>query len=112
MPNGNNYVWGFKAAVNKSSSGGLNVTDWQAGDAYGIEIARYDLPKGYIFGSSEPKGDGLVAAGEVHFDPEKSTPTMSESVQISAMRPGKSGALTPKKVETVDSKMLDDSTKN
>ena len=42
--NGNNYRWGRRI-----KSGRVN---WKIGDAYGVEIATLDLPKGYIFGDS------------------------------------------------------------
>jgi len=108
VPNGNNYVWGFEE---KSGSGGsLAASSWGVGDPYGVEIARIDLPKGYIFGTSAPSSDRLQSASvrEVHFDPEKFEPTPTPgSVPISLMRP--SGAtFSPKSVGTVDSGMLRD----
>ena len=109
VDNGNDYVWGF--AVSSSSSGGSLSTDsWAAGDPYGVEIARIDLPKGYIFGSSAPSGDRLVSASvkEVHFNPETFEPKPSGSVPVYAMRPSSGGAYSPKHVGDVKSNMLDD----
>ena len=107
--NGNNYVWGF--AVSTSSSGGDLGTDaWEAGDPYGVEIARIDLPRGYIFGNSAPSSDTLESASvkEVHFDPEEFEPSMTPgNVPVSAMRPA-GVTYSPKSIGTVDSSMLDD----
>ena len=108
--NGNNYVWGFKES--KSTSGGrlrVKDSDWMVGDAYGIELARLDLPKGYIFGNSAPTGNKLVAASvkAVHFDPDDDPPKMSTSVPVYAMRPGGKGLYRPKEVDTITKDMLD-----
>ena len=107
--NGNNYVWGFKAS-SSASGGNLNTTSWEVGDPYGVEIARIDLPKGYIFGTSAPSGNKLDPASvkEVFFDPEDLTPAPSASVPVSAMRPTAGGAYRPKLVGTVTATMLKD----
>ena len=107
--NANNYVWGF-AASTSGSGASLTTASWQAGDPYGVEIARLDLPKGYIFGTSLPSGNKLVAASikEVSFDPEELTPLFSGNVPISAMRPMAGGTVGPKLVDTVTSSMLKD----
>ena len=101
--NGNNYVWGFKP------KNGLSL-NWHSGDPYGVEIARLDLPKGYLFGTSVPSGNKLVAATikEVSFDPEDPLPSFSGNVPISALRPMAGGAVGPKLVDTVTSSMLKD----
>ena len=107
--NGNNYVWGFKERP--GSGGGLSAASWEVGDPYGIEIARLDLPKGYIFGTSAPNSEKLVSASvkEVFFDPDDPTPSMSPgSVPISAMRPSSAGTYRPKLVGTVTANMLKD----
>ena len=107
--NGNNYIWGF-AASSASSGGNLSTDSWLAGDPYGVEIARIDLPKGYIFGSSAPNSDTLVSASDkaVNFDPEDFEPKPSPGrVQVSAMRPSGS-TYSPKSIGTVDASMLDD----
>ena len=104
--NGNNYVWGFAASTESGSEGQLRTDSWSAGDPYGIEIARVDLPKGYIFGNSKPESDTLESASvkAVNFDPEEFEPKPKPaSVQVSAVRQG-----DVKKVSTVDSSMLDD----
>ncbi len=107
--NGNNYVWGF-AASTSSSGGNLSTDSWLAGDPYGVEIARIDLPKGYIFGNSAPNSDTLVSASvpAVNFDPEdfKPGPTPGR-VPVSVMRPSGS-TYSPKSIVTVDASMLDD----
>ncbi len=106
VDNGNNYVWGFKASKS-GNGGGLSVDSWKVGDPYGIEIARVDLPKGYIFGNSPPSGYKLKSAGTVSFKvPNASSEGLP--VQISAMRPAGGGGLKAKDVGAVSSKMLDD----
>ena len=107
--NGNNYVWGFEAS-SSSSGGSLGTDSWEAGDPYGVEIARIDLPRGYIFGSSPPSSDTLVSASvrAVTFDPEEFDPNPKPgSVPVSAMRPSGT-TYSPKTIGTVDSSMLDD----
>ena len=108
VPNGNNYVWGFEAS--SGGGGSLSVGAWEVGDPYGVEIARIDLPKGYIFGSSAPSSDKLTSASvkEVHFDPKEFKPKVSGTVQVYAMRPSSGGAYTPKHVGDVKNNMLDD----
>lgn len=110
VENGNNFVWGFKPST--SGSGGLNTAQWSVGDPYGIEIARFDLPKGYIFGTSVPRDNKLSAAGEVSFNPEDATPSMSQPVQISIMRQGKDGKPSPVKLDPITSSMLRDDANN
>ena len=113
VPNGNNYVWGFKVSTAGGSSG-LDGTSWHAGDPYGVEIARFDLPVGYIFGTKAPSDNKLEAASvkEVSFDPHELSPRPSHEPEVSAMRPNASGRLVPKKVDTVTERMLRDDTNN
>ena len=109
VDSGNNYVWGFKASTS-GSGGGLGVDSWKVGDPYGTEIARIDLPKGYIFGSSAPSGTKLVSASvkAVYFDAEDLNPSPSASVPVSAIRPAAGGTFAVKTVGTVTKSMLDD----
>ena len=107
--NGNNYVWGFKERT--GAGGGLGAASWEVGDPYGVEIARLDLPKGYIFGTNPPRDEKLTSATpkEVFFDPDELSPSMSPgSVQISLMRPSQGGMLKPHPVGTISSSMLKD----
>ena len=109
VENGNNYVWGFEAS-SSGSGGRLSVTQWKIGDPYGVEIARIDLPKGYIFGSSAPNSDKLTAATikAVSFNPREFEPhPQPGTVPIYAMR-SSGTALTPKPVGNVTPTMLDD----
>ena len=106
--NGNNYVWGFKERT--GAGGGLGAASWEVGDPYGVEIARLDLPKGYIFGTNPPRDEKLTSATpkEVFFDPDELSPSMSPgSVQISLMRPSQGGP-KPHPVGTISSSMLKD----
>ena len=102
----NAVIWGFKAA-----SG--SIGDWKVGDPYGIEIARIDLPRGYIFGSSPPTGNKPKAASvaAVNFDPEDSEPKMSASVPICAMRAAVGGTFSAKAIGTITAEMLKDTFK-
>ena len=109
--NGNNYVWGFKPSTS-GAGGNLNMSQWKVGDPYGVEIARFDLPKGYIYGATAPRDNKLSAAGEVSFSPEDATPKMSKEVQIYAMRQGKDGRPAPKQVGSVKADMLKDDANN
>lgn len=109
VDNGNDFVWGF-AASTSSSGGSLSTDSWEAGDPYGVEIARIDLPKGYIFGKTAPSSDTLESASvkAVNFDPEEFEPKPTPgSVPVSAMRPSGS-TYSPKLIGTVDASMLDD----
>ena len=98
---GNNYVWGFEITGGSAS--------WDVGDPYGVEIARIDLPKGYIFGSRKPNSDRLESASdkEVHFSPLEFEPRMSGNVQISAMRQ-RGTEFREERVDVVNNNMLDD----
>ncbi len=57
--NGNDQRWGLPIHPRNT---GLGLNDWHIGDAYGVEIARLELPKGYIFGSAVPTGVELTPA--------------------------------------------------
>ena len=101
---GNNSVYGFVAA-----SGGYD--NWKVGDAYGMEIARVDLPKGYIFGKSAPSdGSRFYAASvaAVTFNLENRDVPMSQDVPVSVMRPDANGDYKPRTVATITKSMLDD----
>ena len=63
--NGNNAVWGMK-----TENGGLPASAWNIGDAYGVEIVRIDLPKGYIFGKKPPEEKELELAADTYFLPD------------------------------------------
>ena len=108
VPNGNNYVWGFAPSVS-SSGGGLSTESWEAGDPYGVEIARVDLTQGYIFGTSKPdiSSDNTLEPASipaVNFDPEEFEPQPKPgSVPVSMIWQG-----TEKVISTIDSSMMDD----
>lgn len=110
VENGNNYVWGFAASSAGGSGASLSVGSWQVGDPYGVEIARIDLPKGYIFGSSPPSDDKLKAATikAVSFNPAEFEPRPNPgTVPIYLMRPSGS-TFTPSHVGDVTFNMLSD----
>ena len=104
----NDRVWGFQIM-----GGGLGANEWNAGDAYGVEIVRIDLPKGYIFGSKAPKGKGMELVAEAHFSPDdldgKLRPTLKgDEVVISLVQNAISGSSRVTEVGKVSSKMLRD----
>ncbi len=98
----NDKVWGFMMEGGKQ--------EWSVGDAYGVEIARIDLPRGYIFGSSTPNGEGYKDASdaEVHFEPSGVSAAGGVSVSISGVRPAKNGKFRVDPVGKVTGSMLDD----
>ena len=70
--NGNAYRWGLPFHVKND---GLTVGEWHAGDAYGMAIAEFTLPKNYIFGKSVPQDTKLTPANPsaLVFWPDKVT---------------------------------------
>jgi hypothetical protein len=51
-PNGNAYRWGLPF---HQANNGIGKSEWKIGDAYGMEIASFTLPKNYIFGKKAPQ---------------------------------------------------------
>ena len=98
----NDKVWGFLMKGGKQ--------EWDVGDAYGVEIARIDLPKGYIFGTSAPSGNGLKDASdaEVHFEASGASAAGGVSVSVSGVRPAKNGKYRVDLVGKVTGNMLED----
>lgn len=98
----NDKVWGFIMKGGKQ--------EWSVGDAYGVEIARIDLPKGYIFGTSAPSGNGLKDASdaEVHFEASGASAAGGVSVSVSGVRPAKNGKYRVDLVGKVTGNMLED----
>jgi len=98
----NDKVWGFIIKGGKQ--------EWSVGDAYGVEIARIDLPKGYIFGTSAPSGNGLKDASdaEVHFEASGASAAGGVSVSVSGVRPAKNGKYRVDLVGKVTGNMLED----
>ena len=47
---------------------------WQVGDPYGVEVASFQLPYGYIFGTSVPTDDQLQLVETAVFVPDESNP--------------------------------------
>lgn len=83
--NGNNYRWGRRITDK-------NGVQWEIGDAYGVEIATLDLPKGYIFGSQEPNSLKIKSVNSLSFSPSGAqSPTeyvlnLKNPVSVSAFR--------------------------
>ncbi len=84
--NGNNVRWGFKFKEQGQAS-------WQVGDAYGVEIASLQLPKGYIFGDHAPNSTKIEPVKSLSFNPADVTSVsaydfkLNNTVKISAYRP-------------------------
>lgn len=83
--NGNNQRWGRRITDK-------NGVQWKIGDAYGVEIATLDLPKGYIFGSQEPNSLKIKSVNSLSFSPSGAqSPTeyvmnLKNPVSVSAFR--------------------------
>ena len=60
--NGNNHRWGHRIVDR-------NGITWKIGDAYGVEIATLDLPRGYIFGNQEPSSMKIKSLNSLAFSP-------------------------------------------
>ena len=60
--NGNNVRWGHRI----KQSGGIT---WKAGDAYGMEIGKLDLPKGFFYGTQAANSTKIDSAGALTFRP-------------------------------------------
>ncbi len=86
FPNGNNMRWGFKIKEQGQAQ-------WKVGDAYGVEIASLQLPKGYIFGDQAPHSTEIVPVKSLSFNPaDISSMTrydfpLNNTVKVSAFRP-------------------------
>lgn len=65
--NGNGSRFGRRIAQGNT---GLTASKWQIGDAYGVEIASLDLPRGYIFGSQEPGSMKIDSLESLAFSPD------------------------------------------
>ena len=94
-------------AFQVSDAGGV---DWKTGMAYGFEFAQIQLPVGFIFGNSysQTTSDPIKNAGTIVFRPGLNQGSGSSSggtvgrstVVVYALRPGSSGMLEAKKVDT------------
>ena len=84
-PNGNNQRWGHRVKQN-------NGITWKPGDAYGMEIGRLELPKGYLYGSREANSTKIESAGALVFRPSDLASSdayemgLSQTITISAFR--------------------------
>ncbi len=105
---GNNQRWGFGF---HSKNDGLGSSGWNVGDAYGMEIASLQLPKGYIFGNNAPKSTRIESERSMtlYFNPSKVSNEnkyefdINSSIKISAYRP--KGLV---QVDTIDKSDLKD----
>ena len=68
--NANSYRFGRRIS---DDNDGLSLSEWKVGDAYGVEIATLDLPKGYIFGSQAPNSTKIVSVDALSFHPDMQT---------------------------------------
>jgi len=60
--NGNDFRWGFSF---HAQNDGLGEGGWRIGDAYGAQFGDFDLPRGFIFGTSAPQDNGEMRAASV-----------------------------------------------
>lgn len=96
-------------AYRLTDAGGVT---WRPGMAYGFEFAHIVLPRGYIFGTSysPSSANPVQEVGAIAFDVGLNVGSgttgglMSRrSITVSALLPGQSGALEPKKIgDTAD----------
>jgi len=65
----NFYRWGLPF---HQKNDGISPSEWRNGDAYGMSIAEFTLPKNYIFGKSVPSDTKMKAAepGALVFFPD------------------------------------------
>ncbi len=86
--NANSYRWGrgFKGGS------GLSASQWKIGDAYGVEIAVCQLPKGYIFGTSKATSTEMKSLPSLTFTPSDVASSsqysfsLNQTISISAYR--------------------------
>lgn len=103
--NGNNQRWGHKIKT-------ANGVTWSAGDAYGVEIGKLDLPIGYIYGRTQPNSTQIDSAGALTFEPGDLAGmntyvfNLKESISISAIT-----GVKVRKVATITSNDLKDEAK-
>ena len=83
--NAYNYRWGRRFKDR-------NGITWKIGDAYGVEIATLDLPRGYIYGSQEPSSMKIKSVNSLSFSPSDASGwndyvmSLKNPVTISAFR--------------------------
>ena len=89
---------------------------WEAGNAYGFEFARIELPHNYIFGSaySSSSKDPVREAGTMVFDVGYNSGSGAQggtgsrtSVSVYNLRPGQSGNLSAQQVGQSDNPTQD-----
>lgn len=76
---------------------------WKAGDAYGFEFASLQLPHGFLFGSSWDRAAGGVTSPQALLFKGQSGAAGNDTLQISSLRPGKSGSIEALPVGTTTS---------
>ena len=105
--NGNNQRWGHRI---KEAVGGIT---WEVGDAYGVEIASLQLPKGIIYGEQSASSAKIVSGGALKFIPSdlagfnEYTMNLDQTITISAL----SGGSTPRKIGSITKNDLRDDAK-
>jgi len=80
------------------------VGDWRVGDAYGFEFAEMTLPNNYIFEttySTDAKDPVKTVSKVLRFSPTDGAG--GQTISVSAIRPGKTGAPEAQKVGTTES---------
>jgi len=83
--NGNNQRWGHRIKER-------NGITWKVGDAYGMEIGKLDLPKGYLYGTRAANSTKIDSAGALTFNPSDLSNAdayemgINQTITISAFR--------------------------
>ena len=83
--NGNNQRWGHRIKER-------NGITWKVGDAYGMEIGKLDLPKGYLYGTKAANSTKIDSAGALTFNPSDLSNAdayemgINQTITISAFR--------------------------
>jgi len=103
--NGNNERWGHRVKEG-------NGVQWKVGDAYGVEIASLQLPKGMVYGSQVANSAKIVSAGALTFSPGDVAANtyemnLDQTITISAL----SGGSTPRKIGSITKSDLRDDAK-
>ena len=100
--NGNNQRWGHRIKQ-------ANGITWNAGDAYGVEIGKLELPKGFLYGSKVANSTKVDPAGALVFRPtdlasaDAYEMSLSQTITISVFR-----GQNAKSIGTITSRDLKD----
>lgn len=83
------------------------VGSWAVGDAYGFEIAEIQLPDNYIFKSTFSRSTATPVAGTTSMRFFADGGTQNDTIEISSLRPGRSGDISAQRIAVTDSPQND-----